>query len=1197
VSGNKTHSELSDVTHILPQRDNNALIEAGKVINPDDASGALLEDALMKVAIRKKKVGKPDAWELSKDGWSEYDPGFSHISTKDHQMASENRPKPSSSSPYAPRPAAAHISFQRIRRDLTADSCILATVYRVLHVHCHQDDDIPSEDALPGHQMYVKEIKSEQLLARAVHLLTLGAYAWEGGVSGNNNWKDLGGGEIGSVFYNREESSAPTACDWITMAMLREPSEVMSCEWYRGKDNTLTLLKRIVNGGQTGFLGGVDPSLQSGANWLCEFAARHCPAATALFGSKSTSVSSNAEEGTLSKDKEMARKKKAAKDRAMAMMKAQMAAFAANLGGNFGDDDDEEEDNDNEDVDQHMNEGVEGSQSPTDDTSIVNTPTRRGLADDETMDEFDTPQTPRTPKTPHDSGCSSAPQTLDQIRLFKERPRCIVCGGDTMVQTDDDDRKMPADSDAVPSQEDSLAFCGYSQASTVLVNGIDSHVGVHVTLCGHAIHKHCCDSYIRTTLSQRDDRGEGKRREFRCPLCSRLSNCLVPFVDVAADWVDQVDAKDTSNTTLDTFKSEDESMSIDSPGSSDTVNNNNLSLQDFLSTTQWWATRNDTSIWDGQCILSTNEEDTKPSAEEAASSTLPRGRRQSLKKIQTKLPGKKELVSAWNSVLRTPRLVKRRRCQRSSSAADDGSGMPKLDDSNSTNEKQSSSSDVLRRFFDQISDVAHRGDIRRLGEDALFADFGEFRHYLTEKAVYNKFERAHGRELIEWPLCLSSVSTTTYREECSREKLISKLLFSIQAFTYTCCSEGAEARQVLRTSSASDRPSLISRLGIAKVELGGELMLFPEAKPTLDDGFQPFDGRLGKLRYLALALMVATSPVAKEVIQLCMLFPFEKQEDDPFDFEADAKASIKRAPVVYPILSGHVLTHTTVSLLAVTGSARAEGDGHGGNAKMVDDCRNLIQLGLVARIAQVLLAKLTSELSDISSWEQQVCTVINDSLAQTDGIGTEEQEWRHFGLRLCRILLSPTTSESQSSTLPHDTDSISSCILGAIGSAKTEAVAFLNDLSLISQILIPNIFGGSSASQDDDDDQSQDMLQIFKRFASLFRLESLCTMLESTLLQEIVKSWYEQSTVKDTTKLSFPQVFTSTWPNTAHTSKVPPTCLPLFGNNVFDKASDDDSIYRISYLPKSYTDLYAELNNLYPNNDQTAVCLVCGQVS
>ena len=128
------------------------------MINPDDASGALLEDALNKVAIRKKKVGSPDAWELHKDGWSEYDPGFSHISTKDHQMASENRPKPSSSSPYAPRPATAHSSFQRIRRDLTADSCILATVYRVLHVHCHQDDNLPSEDTLSGHQMYAKEI-------------------------------------------------------------------------------------------------------------------------------------------------------------------------------------------------------------------------------------------------------------------------------------------------------------------------------------------------------------------------------------------------------------------------------------------------------------------------------------------------------------------------------------------------------------------------------------------------------------------------------------------------------------------------------------------------------------------------------------------------------------------------------------------------------------------------------------------------------------------------------------------------------------------------------------------------------------------------------------------------------------------------------------------------------------------------------
>lgn len=110
--------------------------------------------------------------------------------------------------------------------------------------------------------------------------------------------------------------------------------------------------------------------------------------------------------------------------------------------------------------------------------------------------------------------------------------------------------------------------------------------------------------------------------------------------------------------------------------------------------------------------------------------------------------------------------------------------------------------------------------------------------------------------------------------------------------------------------------SILSKFGIGKVLFDGDLLLLPEANPSVDDGFQPFDGRLGKLRYLALALMVATSPVSKEVAQLCMSFP--EAELDPFDFDLDEKSSIKRAPVAYPILCSHVLTHTTGALIAGT---------------------------------------------------------------------------------------------------------------------------------------------------------------------------------------------------------------------------------------------------------------------------------------
>ena len=121
--------------------------------------------------------------------------------------------------------------------------------------------------------MYEKDIKSETVLARAVHLLTLGAYAWGDDGVHSTSWRELGGGDIGSVFQHHQESASSNACDWINMALLREPSDVMNSEWYRGKESTLSLLKKIAfEGGGSGFLGGVDPSLRSGAAWLCDFA-------------------------------------------------------------------------------------------------------------------------------------------------------------------------------------------------------------------------------------------------------------------------------------------------------------------------------------------------------------------------------------------------------------------------------------------------------------------------------------------------------------------------------------------------------------------------------------------------------------------------------------------------------------------------------------------------------------------------------------------------------------------------------------------------------------------------------------------------------------------------------------------------------------------------------------------------------------
>ena len=119
-------------------------------MNPEDATGAALEAVLVEVADCRSCRGKSDEWVLQRWAWNEYDPAFFHISTVSHQNAAENRPmgmvntktnKGVDSFPYAPFPPQAHSSFLRLREDVTADSNVIASVYRVLHVHFYNPDE------------------------------------------------------------------------------------------------------------------------------------------------------------------------------------------------------------------------------------------------------------------------------------------------------------------------------------------------------------------------------------------------------------------------------------------------------------------------------------------------------------------------------------------------------------------------------------------------------------------------------------------------------------------------------------------------------------------------------------------------------------------------------------------------------------------------------------------------------------------------------------------------------------------------------------------------------------------------------------------------------------------------------------------------------------------------------------------------
>ena len=1172
ASGPKTHSAVTEVHHILSNRDTDVLCELGKEINPDDASGAALEEALNKVGTRKRKSGAPDEWELKESAWNEYDPSFHHISTRAHQQASENRPKQKADAPclpYAPKPLPSHNLFIRLRRDLTADSTLLACIYRVLHVHCHRPGMALKN--YPGKGMYDAEIKSETVLARAIHLLTLGLYAWEGNVSSINinstNWRSQGGGGIASVFEDFD--LPPTASDWVEKVLLCDPQAIMQHEEYSSSDgseqNILLLLHQISTENHTreqnnaAFLGGLDQSLKSGAMYICNFAAKVNNDAREIVKKHSKSNLSIDSAGDLAK------RKNAAKEKALAAMRAQMAKFAANL----GDDNDEGDE---------MSVVEENKNSNRDDSRIISTPVRQ-RADSTGLEAMDlsphgdfilTPSihpstcfTPRSPQTPF------SPKVVEQnetsARHFSEVPRCIICGADDKIDCDN-----TANGSTQSQRKWALAFCGFTQASRVIqgANG-DRHIGVHTTLCGHAIHKSCCETYIKTSTRDRfADRLEGgKRREFRCPLCQRLSNCLVPFVDVAADWLDSPNSNNEakaspSNTGNDEMAVEDLSRS----------NFKSLSLHQSLSSSSWWATRNDGYIWDGQCNFTPMKDmDRKqPSVNADCDDT----------RTEKIVHGKKELIKAWNQAFQTPR--------RSPSCF--GLATP-----TSTENKGSGNSDILRKWMDQIIDVGQRADLKRLGEEELTKDYGPFRHYLTERTMYSKGFKALGREALDWPLCLTFSSMSEARkQELSKEKMISKVLYSIQAFTYSCCSESSDCRRLLRSKSV-DKSSMYSKFGIREAALEDNLLLLPKADSSTDGGFQPFDGKLGKTRYMGLALMAAASPVAKEIVQLCMPFPFDSyRTNSVFEFDEDDSKTAKRAPVAYPILCGHILTHTTGALIAVTGNARRDEESCS-IVELIDDCRMFVSLGLIARILQVLLTGLMS-------FEGDQIDVVVESMYQMaiDDSNQEESNWNHSCLDLLRNIFCREGKQLTPNVGNQDSNQVESHIVNGIASAKKAAVSFLLDAAVIVQILIPNIF---SDKTDHPDDSSSD-LGTMKRLMDLIGIESIHDMIQSDLTQQVFKSWYSEATEKekDTKRLQPPPgINYETWPFLSHpqsnsTDDIPPDCSPLLGHWTSSLPFDQQSSRRITCIPKSYTDLYAQLSALCPDNDQIALCLVCGSV-
>jgi len=1302
ASGPKTHSEMAEVHHVLSHWDNVYLSEEGKLVNPDDATSAALGAVLADVANRKISHRKmePDKWELNREAWEDYDPSFYHINLRNHQTAAESRPafpadnkfrvKPK---PFCPPLFESHCDFIRLRRDVTCDATILAITYRTLHMHIRDNKKTKDAVDLRGAMAYEGDDKSETAVARAVHLLTLGAYAWQDAFNGSNDWRQNGGGSIGSIFFDRSDNiSTPTAKEWISAALLTNPRIQQASEWYDGEENCLQLLRRLaVDGGYDGCFFAQDRAVQAGAAWLCEFAAKYNSEASKLVYLEEVTDCVDTDE---KQEKEIERRSRVAKEKAIERMKAQAAKFAIAMQEELGDNDEKE----SSEKDEMANNAI-SSVSRQD--SFASGLSNQSLSDSDkatSVASFDAIQAA--------SGESQIP-----MRLLKCRPRCIICSDDSNAE------KRPKEREELGHRHsrrrrnnggNALAFVGYTQASTVMKGGggtfsgrnnssdftpVRRFVGAHVALCGHAIHSECWESYL-ASVSRLEDRRVSKKDEFRCPLCQRLSNCLIPFIDVGLDWIDPASSKTSSiKMEITKLKSDDGTATMSCEDSS-MEETGPSSLQEFLASTPWWVSKhNDSLIWDGQCafVSKTLGQEARSDKIEYKGDSVITPRRRSVRALR-----KKDLYAAWNAMMKTPRFVRRKLRSKSEGKAIDMTATGRRDDHSIVpllSTDSAAETVVWRRFMDQVSDITYKADGKRLGDENLHNDFGEFRHYIVEKYSYNMANRYANKEPLDWPSCVFPTTLyDTQRQELSREKLLSKLMMSIQSLTYSVCCEANEARRLIKkakiiaskharssSSSSGSINSIFSKYGISEILCNGKMIIMPQPNATEDDGFQPFNGRLGRLRYFGLAVMATAGAVAADLVQLVINFPLQSPSNvakEPY-----------RAPVVYPLLLGNVLTHVVAAICASGGRARARSDSlelvwpipfsskgsfiysdcfrsQKNGDSVVNDSEGFIKLGLLATVLQVLLGKI--DIIGIGA-ECKVLETLQQMIADSTGHNSVERIWTTNCLSLLEMALSKERQPDQISDVPNFDVTIAKRIKEGCFLAAKAACSFLADIGIILQLLAPSIMTRYMMSDNYDDELGDDdtLFTTLNKLRALFQLESISEILDSGETRQVLSNWYEtarnhikatslpgatisrsgasvasrlfqtqgfrvydwpmelcyqhnQQKLKDIDIITLQEVINGTPMeidspvhsgvlSTSPTARpqVPPPLVTfsskknvkLIGGYISEEnATENKGRPRVTMIPTSYTDLYAELSQLLPESDQTSVCLVCGEV-
>ena len=461
--------------------------------------------------------------------------------------------------------------------------------------------------------------------------------------------------------------------------------------------------------------------------------------------------------------------------------------------------------------------------------------------------------------------------------------------------------------------------------------------------------------------------------------------------------------------------------------------------------------------------------------------------------------------------------------------------------------------------------------------------------------------------------------------------------------------------------------AIYSKYGINGVACDGKLLLMPLPSISGDDsdGTQPFNGRLGKLRHFGLAVMAACGAISADLVQLVMCFPLAKEvaaPDDPLTAYLDPT----RAPVVFPLLLGHVLTHVVAAMCATCGRARARSDclelawpapfsrrgsfsgpqrdNEALSVSVANDCEGFIKLGVLARMLQILLNRLDVSPEGDSVKRDSYILAHLRVIIRKGGQDSVVSRWQHT----CFVLLEQTLSNDSVSSYDEPSppaeepnDFLENQFLNACTVAASETVAFLSDVGVIYQMLVPGVastFQGENSNEcNERETDLSGMLETLQKLQRCMGLEPVDGMLQSSLVREIIRNWYEsassharKSVVEESgvysskirSRLFQTEGFRAyDWPMEATSpmlvesiaspnKEIRPATSPLvsfsskksiqlLGGFAVTCSEDSTALARprVATLATSYTDLYATLGTLCPDCDQTALCLICGEVS